>query len=98
LWQLPEPVIVTGEIKRLLDHKGQVHCLALSQDGKTLAAGGEDNVLRLWDLDTKQLIHSFTHSQIRGGIHHIALAPGGRHGYFVWGTGLLLDPLVWLFD
>jgi WD40 repeat protein len=29
-----------------------VRCLALSPDGKTLATGGDDGVVRLWDVDT----------------------------------------------
>lgn len=37
-------------IKRLLETDDEVQCLALSPDGKKLAAGGCDRMIHLWDL------------------------------------------------
>jgi hypothetical protein len=37
-------------LKQLLDADDSVLCLALSPDGKTLASGGCDRVIRVWDL------------------------------------------------
>jgi len=31
-------------------HRGRVMGLAFSQDGKTLASGGWDNTIKLWDV------------------------------------------------
>ena len=37
-------------VKRLLETDDEVQCLALSSDGKKLAAGGCDRMIHLWDL------------------------------------------------
>jgi WD40 repeat protein len=38
---------------------GEVHTVAISPDGKTLVAGGFDNKITNWQLDTKALLHPF---------------------------------------
>jgi WD40 repeat protein len=42
-------------VKALVDTEDSVLCLALSADGKTLAAGGCDRLIRLWNLSTGKL-------------------------------------------
>jgi serine/threonine protein kinase/WD40 repeat protein len=44
----PEVVAVFGT--RRWRHWGRVNCIALSPDGRTLASGGYDQVIRLWDV------------------------------------------------
>jgi WD40 repeat protein len=41
----------SGKVRALFNgHQDGVHTLAFSPDGKTLASGGEDNVIYLWDV------------------------------------------------
>jgi WD40 repeat protein len=49
LWE-----VATGsKLAALAGHRGHVHCLAFSADGKALASGGSDHTLRLWDVASR---------------------------------------------
>jgi hypothetical protein len=49
-WQPKELVAVLGEHRGR--HWGAVHTLAISTDGSTVASGGDDKVIRLWESST----------------------------------------------
>ena len=79
----------TGETQRILTgHAGEfevdngpfsvegVKSVAFSPDGKTLASGGGDNVIHLWDIGTgKRKVTLFGHT---GGVFSLAFSPDGK--------------------
>jgi WD40 repeat protein len=48
LWQLCQ----AEPFPDLTGHQGRIHALTVSPDGKTLASGGEDQMIKLWDVAT----------------------------------------------
>jgi WD40 repeat protein len=60
----------------VLIHKGGVRALAFSPDGSTLATGGTDKAVRIWDLGSGQEMRELVH---RDGILDVAFSPGGTH-------------------
>ena len=67
----------TIETKR---HRWYPTILALSQDGKHIATGGYDGIIRLWNVETGQPEHVIEHPR---GVRTIAWSPKGN--YFVSG-------------
>ena len=68
-------------------HSEGVTCLAFSPDGNTLATGGWDKSIRLWNVKTgKQTTVIKTHTT---GINCLIFSPDGR--YLVWGGRSFLD-------
>ena len=43
----------------LTGHSGCVHVLAFSRDGKIIASGGSDNLVKIWDAETAAQVSSF---------------------------------------
>jgi WD40 repeat protein len=88
-------------LRTLRGHVNSITCLAFAPDGKTLASGGAEGVVRLWDAAAgRELV---LHDAHRAGIRSVAFssngalvatASGGDHSIRVWsaarGTQLLL--------
>ncbi len=62
---------------RLLDgHSATVNAIAINPQGSILASASEDKTIKLWNLETGQLIHTFFgHS---APVNAVAIAPDGR--------------------
>jgi WD40 repeat protein len=78
---LPELVAILGADKLLGKDApaGQQLALAISPDGKTLAAAGPDRVVRLWDLATGKVRLELTDPRARAaGLCSMAFSPDGK--------------------
>jgi WD40 repeat protein len=58
----------TGKLLRKMAVKGPVTCLAFAPNGKTLASGGLDRIVSLWDVETGKAIAEFKphNNSVRG--------------------------------
>ncbi|HBB33271.1 MAG TPA: WD40 repeat domain-containing protein [Cyanobacteria bacterium UBA8803] len=65
----------TGKLLRtLFGHRRQIHALAISPNGQTLASGSHK--IKLWDLQTGEPLHTFFGH--KKWVHALALSPDGR--------------------
>ena len=73
-WHLPTK-LASLELKRYLDHNGEVRAVDLSPDGKQFVSGGEDGKIRLWDVETGKLVKTI--KAHRGSIWDLSFSPDG---------------------
>jgi len=71
-------------VRTLKGHTGHVYGVSISPDGRLLASASGDMTIRLWNLETAELIRTLTgHSS------------GFTGGLFIrWPTFLLLDQAI----
>jgi WD40 repeat protein/serine/threonine protein kinase len=65
-----------------LHHSNDVRCLVFSLDGRFLASGGYDHVIKIWDAQSWQLVHELRDPN--GGVQSVAFHPND-HGVLAWG-------------
>lgn len=59
LWE-----VRTGKFKRSIDQFSWIHSLKFSPNGKMIAVGGEDFMVRIWNATSGSLIHTFKHDNV----------------------------------
>ncbi|PHJ58151.1 hypothetical protein VF14_22380 [Nostoc linckia z18] len=84
----------------LNDHDGNVNSVAISRDKKTLASGGEDNTIKIWNLTTGEEIitlkgHSSFVKSVAFSPDSKTLASGGDQTVKIWNfaTGQIIRNL-----
>jgi mono/diheme cytochrome c family protein len=63
-------------VKKFEEHRDALHALALSPDGKTLATGGYDQKIMVWDLATGKVLRTLAGHN--GSINGLAFRPDGK--------------------
>ena len=72
LWE-----VETGqEVATLTGHTGYVNSVAFSRDGKLLASGSDDKMVKLWEVETGQEVATLTRH--RGLVSSVAFSPDGK--------------------
>ncbi|HEY7314285.1 MAG TPA: WD40 repeat domain-containing protein [Gemmataceae bacterium] len=80
---------VSGRERWRIEAKYGVLCAAWSPDGRVLATGGRDHLVRLWDLATAKEMHRLTGH--RGHVMSLAFSPDGtRLASGSWDTTILI--------
>jgi hypothetical protein len=78
IWQLDrQGSDLTVELEQTIAaHSGPVYAIAISPDGLILVSGSQDNTIKIWALETGDLLHTLT--EHRGPVRAIAITPDGQ--------------------
>ncbi|BAZ20456.1 WD-40 repeat-containing protein [Kalymmatonema gypsitolerans NIES-4073] len=76
LRELNQAVYGVTERNRLEGHTESVTSVSFSRDGKLLASGSEDKTVKLWDLDSRKDVKTF--SKHTGSVTNVSFSPDGK--------------------
>jgi WD40 repeat protein len=74
-------------LRSLIGHEGTVFSVAILPDGLRALSGGQDNTVRLWDLETGTELRRAENSL---GITSVVVHPDGRRALFGCGYSVVL--------
>jgi serine/threonine protein kinase len=77
-----------SELRTLRGHTGPVRSIAYSPDGRTLASGGDDGTVTLWDAAASRVVR-ILRGHARGAIDAVAFSPDGHQVASASGDGTL---------
>jgi len=80
------------EIKRFIGHSGNVTCTAYSPDGKTIASGSSDGMVKIWDVATGSEITTF--KGYGTTVEDVAYSPDGKTIVSCDTSGIILCDIV----
>jgi hypothetical protein len=72
----PAPALEPVLLRTLTGHTDAVLSVAFSLDGRTLASGGHDHIIKLWDFASGQLLRTLTGHTYP--VYSVAFSPDGR--------------------
>jgi WD40 repeat protein len=67
---------VLHEVARVTAHEGDAYCVAYALDGRILASGGKDGMIRIWDAGSLRRRSEWNSKQ--GEVNEVAFAPDGK--------------------
>ncbi|MFL5342396.1 MAG: WD40 repeat domain-containing protein [Gemmataceae bacterium] len=83
------------ELTTLAGHRGQVTALAFSPDGRTLASGSRDKVVRFWSIDEGAAVPRRSYEWPAGAVYALAFSSDGLLAAVAGDAGSLI---VWDVD
>lgn len=66
----PAPAVTWRCVQTLTGHQGEITALALSPDGELIASGSTDKTIRLWSLETGELLYTWLGRSFRFSAGH----------------------------
>ena len=84
-----------AEVALLTGHTGYVNAVAYSPDPdrKILISGGADGIVRVWNTDTGELLHTLEDEENNGSVVDVAFSPDGK----MFGSAMIrgTQPSLW---
>ena len=77
IWWESEAASKAKPIRSVAAHRGYIRAVAVSPNGKLVATGGNDLVVRIWSADTGELVRELTGHKRH--IYNLAFHPNGQH-------------------